>query len=1152
MKKAGPRPGSNRIPPGFSAKLALVNKVIRRRILLDRLRWIARRSDWRGADRMFQRIAAPLMDDAAAAEILSGATLRGARDAEARGRFTIASRFWVWHAAASGDVQKASRNLARCARLFTKERLDSASISGALQAWRLLAVMDPQSGEARHGQAWCHAALARVAEQEADHAMAQAEWSAALQLLPNDLTALEGLRRTLEANPGQLGADPRARVQALYQQLVRETRPDYGSQCAAASLLLNAATPDLAFGFIETSLSKGKRPEAMLLLFRYYAALDRHEDAAATLVELTEGANKIPAIPTRELRTVLAHAPPNIFSARSLSKLALAENAQRIAPVLVSYAVDRAFPDVLIALSNNFEPDEEWSIDTALAAADTLWKMGEQLRALRILAPFSSVEPVASRFASYAQAFDFDRVEPDSFQDSAQNPGFSDGCLLMAEIYLGRGDVVHAANALCRSSEAAERSEAFYRTHKSRIALLIEALLRAEDQNFKIRRDLASLVALWVSEGARNFYKSQEFSDLYDMLAAAARFAVAPPTSRLGLLREHYFEHHMERREERDPETFDSEFGFCETAFRYFGNIAAMRPVEKLPVGTALKARLGKPTLSLGDNRFADLSMTYAVLKRQPSCDLTSSELFETLANWYIRDFMPANKIPSTCLPPDVAAHFNDAVQDHSGTDVVATRFAYFMQQQSEVYKNRYDLNNSVDTLLFGLELIAVLFRSAHQYRPFIAAIVPPRGGERTFADLCVAALLPSRGNSTAEPMLSSVLNYRATDSSDRTLSRKEEVPQDVLLIGHGGPGTGLGRNFQMFMEALSGADISLTSLAYETEADSFAKQLRDWYGRCRTPPIVIAAVNAQDVPALFIKDRYDLLDKCHVAGFFLWETSRAPRVQHLGIRLVDEIWAPTNYVANVYRPFAPVHVVGKGLFSAAEPAAAGRSSGAPIRFLTIFDFHSSIERKNPLAVVLAFQKAFAANESVELVVKASNVNPQHPGNASGQWERLCGASAGDRRIRIITDRYTEEQMRQLMRGTSCVVSLHRSEGFGYVLSDAMALGIPVIATDYSGNVDFCDSETSYPVSCSPVAVVSHGAHWESEGTQWAEPDIRSAAEQMQAVYSNYSEALRKSTFGRERILEKYSKEAFAARLQERLAAIRASSHTNHPIQAAQ
>src|SRR5205823_1359643 len=123
--------------------------------------------------------------------------------------------------------------------------------------------------------------------------------------------------------------------------------------------------------------------------------------------------------------------------------------------------------------------------------------------------------------------------------------------------------------------------------------------------------------------------------------------------------------------------------------------------------------------------------------------------------------------------------------------------------------------------------------------------------------------------------------------------------------------------------------------------------------------------------------------------------------------------------------------VVGKGLFAPDAPLHHPLRQSGPLRFLTVFDFHSSIERKNPLASVLAFRKAFPGGENVEMIVKASNVNPQHPGNALGQWERVCMEAAQDSRIRIIAERYSEEQMNALVAQAGCVVSLHRSEGFG-------------------------------------------------------------------------------------------------------------------------
>ena len=143
-----------------------------------------------------------------------------------------------------------------------------------------------------------------------------------------------------------------------------------------------------------------------------------------------------------------------------------------------------------------------------------------------------------------------------------------------------------------------------------------------------------------------------------------------------------------------------------------------------------------------------------------------------------------------------------------------------------------------------------------------------------------------------------------------------------------------------------------------------------------------------------------------------------------------------------------------------------------------MFDFDSSIERKNPLAVVLAFQDAFRAGEEVELIVKTSNVNPQHWSNASRHWENLIASALGDRRIKIVTQRYSDDEMTALVRDADCIVSLHRSEGFGYLAADAMAFGTPVIATDYSGNADFCTANNAYPVSYKLIAVPAGAARW--------------------------------------------------------------------------
>jgi glycosyltransferase involved in cell wall biosynthesis len=131
--------------------------------------------------------------------------------------------------------------------------------------------------------------------------------------------------------------------------------------------------------------------------------------------------------------------------------------------------------------------------------------------------------------------------------------------------------------------------------------------------------------------------------------------------------------------------------------------------------------------------------------------------------------------------------------------------------------------------------------------------------------------------------------------------------------------------------------------------------------------------------------------------------------------------------------------------------------------------------------------------------------------------------------------------MTALVRDADCVVSLHRSEGFGYLMSDAMAYGTPVIATDYSGSADFCVPETSWPVSYRLVGAPKFATRWHCAGAQWADADVQGAAAQMRHVFENYDDAMRKAILARSNIVEKYSTETFRATLTERIASIRSS-----------
>jgi glycosyltransferase involved in cell wall biosynthesis len=244
--------------------------------------------------------------------------------------------------------------------------------------------------------------------------------------------------------------------------------------------------------------------------------------------------------------------------------------------------------------------------------------------------------------------------------------------------------------------------------------------------------------------------------------------------------------------------------------------------------------------------------------------------------------------------------------------------------------------------------------------------------------------------------------------------------------------------------------------------------------------------------------------------AYWFWELETFPAQWKYALPIIDEIWVNTEFNARAMRAVHPR--VTKIPFAIAFDHPSERFTrqyfGLPLTgfcFLNTFDFHSSIERKNPQACIEAFLKAFPNPQSLALLIIKSINADSHP----QQFEKLRELAKGDTRI-IFIDRYLSPQENLgLLNLADCYLSLHRSEGLGLGMAESMYLGKPVIATAYSGNLEFMNETNAYliPYTLVPVHSFLYAA---KEQQYWAKADIEAAAIAMIKIqtHPNYAKSL--------------------------------------------
>jgi glycosyltransferase involved in cell wall biosynthesis len=367
------------------------------------------------------------------------------------------------------------------------------------------------------------------------------------------------------------------------------------------------------------------------------------------------------------------------------------------------------------------------------------------------------------------------------------------------------------------------------------------------------------------------------------------------------------------------------------------------------------------------------------------------------------------------------------------------------------------------------------------------------------------------------------------------------EVPANpvpgVNLIGYLEAESGLGEVARRLGHGLERAGVPFAAIPYRRTPSRQEHEVGFDVASTAGYDTNLICLNADELPALVDDVGVELFFRRSSIGVWFWETNVFRAEDRQALLFLDEVWVLSEYVREAVsrESDVPVVVAPLPIERPPVPASTRADLGLPpsFLFLFVFDFVSA-ERKNPLGVAEAFMRAFAPGEGPTLVLKSINGRERKP----RQLEQLQLAVAGRPDI-LVRDGYVSEAERDAyIAACDCFVSLHRSEGLGLTMAEAMSHGKPVIATGYSGNLEFMDERVSHLV---PYELVPVPERWwaHASGAHWAEPDIDAAASAMREVYAAQEAARALGERGRSEILARFSSERAAGFLASRYEGLR-------------
>ncbi len=272
--------------------------------------------------------------------------------------------------------------------------------------------------------------------------------------------------------------------------------------------------------------------------------------------------------------------------------------------------------------------------------------------------------------------------------------------------------------------------------------------------------------------------------------------------------------------------------------------------------------------------------------------------------------------------------------------------------------------------------------------------------------------------------------------------------------------------------------------------------------------------------------------DRHYNIGVWLWELETLPKPWLKYLDYVDELWVPSEFIAEAARKETakPVTVIPYGIEVKKAERTRADFDMPEDQFiaLSMYDSNSYVHRKNPMAAIEAFTEAFAGNGNAMLIVKINHPKEEEIRQLEEQLTQT------EVRYRLIQERMEREELNALIACCDVFISLHRSEGFGLPVAEAMALGTATVATNWSASAEFMSAEGSCRVGYTMVPVGDRYQHPE-EGQVWAEPDIHEAAGYLKKLYEDPGYRERTAAAGQEHVRTILSIEKNGKMMKKRL-----------------